>query len=77
MLIVAMGRLGMHEFDLGSDADLNFVLPDEEAHELVFWTRVAERIIDLLTACTGEGTLVAVDARLRPNGSKGCTGAAE
>ncbi len=71
MLIIALGRLGMREFDLGSDADLNFVLPDEEAHELVFWTRVAERIIDLLTAYTGEGTLVAVDTRLRPNGNKG------
>jgi [glutamine synthetase] adenylyltransferase / [glutamine synthetase]-adenylyl-L-tyrosine phosphorylase len=71
MLVIAMGRLGMREFDLGSDADLNFVLPDEDAHELLFWTRVAERIIDLLTAYTGEGTLVAVDTRLRPNGNKG------
>ncbi len=33
------------EFDLGSDADLIFVLPDADAGELTFWTGVAERMI--------------------------------
>jgi glutamate-ammonia-ligase adenylyltransferase len=71
MLVIALGRLGMREFDLGSDADLVFVLPDSEASEMVFWTRVAERLVHLITAYTGEGVLFAVDERLRPNGSAG------
>ena len=71
MMVIALGRLGVYEFDLGSDADLIFVLPDEDAPELVFWTRVAERLIDLLTAYTGEGVMFAVDTRLRPNGREG------
>jgi glutamate-ammonia-ligase adenylyltransferase len=71
LLVIALGRLGMREFDLGSDADLVFVLPDEDAAEHLFWTRVAGRIIDLLTAYTGEGTLFAVDTRLRPAGREG------
>ena len=62
---------GMREFDLGSDADLVFVLPDSDASEMVFWTRVAERIVHLITAYTGEGVLFAVDERLRPNGTAG------
>jgi glutamate-ammonia-ligase adenylyltransferase len=71
MWVLALGRLGMREFDLASDADLVFVLADADAHELEFWTRVAERILDLITAYTGEGVLFAVDTRLRPNGSAG------
>ena len=39
--------------------------------EMLFWTRVAERIIDLITAYTGEGVMFAVDTRLRPNGREG------
>jgi glutamate-ammonia-ligase adenylyltransferase len=71
MSIIALGRLGMREFDLGSDADLVFVLPDSEASEMIFWTRVAERVVQLITAYTGEGVLFAVDTRLRPNGGAG------
>ncbi|HET8548261.1 MAG TPA: glutamine-synthetase adenylyltransferase [Bryobacteraceae bacterium] len=71
MMVVALGRLGMREFDLGSDADLNFILPDSEAAELGFWTRVASRMIDVIAAYTGEGTMFTVDTRLRPNGREG------
>jgi len=71
LMVIALGRLGMREFDLASDADLLFVLPDEDRDELVFWTNVAERIIDLITAYTGTGLMFAVDTRLRPNGSAG------
>ena len=70
-MVIAVGRLGMREFDLASDADLVFVIPDEDAAESVFWTRAAERIIDLITAYTGEGVMFAVDTRLRPNGRAG------
>ena len=71
MMVIALGRLGMREFDLGSDADLNFVLPDGTGADMQFWTRVARRLIDILTAYTGEGVLFSVDTRLRPNGREG------
>jgi len=71
LMVIALGRLGMREFDLASDADLVFVLPDEDREETVFWTHVAERIVDLITAYTGTGVMFTVDTRLRPNGSAG------
>jgi [glutamine synthetase] adenylyltransferase / [glutamine synthetase]-adenylyl-L-tyrosine phosphorylase len=71
MMVIALGRLGMREFDLGSDADLVFVLPDDAAPELAYWTGVAERMIQTLSAYTGEGVMFAVDTRLRPNGREG------
>ncbi len=71
LLVIALGRLGMREFDLASDADLVFVLPDEDQEEHLFWTRVAGRMIDLITAYTGSGLMFTVDTRLRPNGSAG------
>lgn len=71
MMVITMGRLGMREFDLGSDADLIFVLPDRDAPEAPFWTRVAERLISILSAYTGDGVMFAVDTRLRPNGREG------
>jgi glutamate-ammonia-ligase adenylyltransferase len=69
--VIALGRLGMREFDLASDADLVFVLADSQSRELEKWTRVAGRLIDLVTAYTGDGVLFAVDTRLRPNGGDG------
>ncbi|HEV1284760.1 MAG TPA: glutamine-synthetase adenylyltransferase [Bryobacteraceae bacterium] len=69
--VVALGRLGMREFDLASDADLVFVLCDSESRRMEQWTRVAGRLIDLVTAYTGDGVLFAVDTRLRPNGGDG------
>ena len=71
MWVIALGRLGMREFDLASDADLVFVLDDSAAGEMPLWTRIAERIINLITAYTGDGVIFAVDTRLRPNGSGG------
>jgi len=71
MMVIALGRLGMREFDLASDADLVFVIPDEEASALPFWTAVAERIIDTISAYTGDGIMFTVDTRLRPNGREG------
>ncbi len=71
MWVIALGRLGMREFDLASDADLVFVLADSDAQHLEFWTHVAGRLVDLITAYTGGGVLFAVDTRLRPNGGDG------
>ena len=71
MIVIALGRLGMREFDVGSDVDLVFALPDADALEINFWRRVAERLIDIVSAYTGEGMLFAVDSRLRPSGREG------
>jgi [glutamine synthetase] adenylyltransferase / [glutamine synthetase]-adenylyl-L-tyrosine phosphorylase len=71
MMVVALGRLGMREFDIGSDADLLFIIPDSEVQRQKFWTRVAEHIIEILTAYTGEGDVLSIDTRLRPNGREG------
>jgi glutamate-ammonia-ligase adenylyltransferase len=71
MLVIALGRLGMREFDLASDADLVFVLPDADIAEQLFWTSVAERMIQAISAYTGQGVMFTVDTRLRPNGREG------
>ena len=71
MMVITLGRLGMREFDLGSDADVNFILPDADSGELVFWTGVAERIVQTLSSYTGEGVMFVADTRLRPNGRAG------
>jgi [glutamine synthetase] adenylyltransferase / [glutamine synthetase]-adenylyl-L-tyrosine phosphorylase len=71
MLVVALGRLGMLEFDLASDADLVFVIPDRDVSEVLFWTAVAERMIGIISAYTGDGVVFTIDSRLRPNGSAG------
>ncbi|HTT62712.1 MAG TPA: hypothetical protein VMG35_12745 [Bryobacteraceae bacterium] len=71
MLVIALGRLGMREFDLASDADLAFVLPDADTPEQLFWTGVAERMIHAISAYTGQGVIFTVDTRLRPNGREG------
>jgi glutamate-ammonia-ligase adenylyltransferase len=71
MMVIALGRLGMKEFDLGSDADLVFAVPDADLPELHFWTKAAEKLIELLSSYTRDGLIFAVDTRLRPNGSSG------
>jgi glutamate-ammonia-ligase adenylyltransferase len=71
MWVVALGRLGMREFDLASDADLTFVIPDADATETTFWTAVAERLINVVGAYTGDGVVFTIDTRLRPNGREG------
>lgn len=71
MLVITMGRLGMREFDLASDADLVFVISDRDMPEQLFWTRVAEQMITIISAYTGDGMMFAVDTRLRPNGRSG------
>jgi glutamate-ammonia-ligase adenylyltransferase len=67
--VLALGRLGSSEFDVASDADLLFIRNDEvEPREAA---RVAEKMVEALAAYTIDGTLFAVDPRLRPRGAEG------
>jgi glutamate-ammonia-ligase adenylyltransferase len=70
--VLALGRLALNEFDLASDADLMFVTgPEVGREELDFWKRLAAKMIDVLSSYTREGTVFAVDTRLRPRGQEG------
>lgn len=69
--VIALGRLGMQEFDLGSDADVVFVIPDSESGRSGFWTQIANRIIGIVSSYTADGQMFAIDPRLRPLGRDG------
>ncbi len=69
--IIALGRLGMREFDLGSDADIVFVIPDSEAERRQLWTQVAKRVTGIISSYTADGQMFTVDPRLRPRGRDG------
>ncbi|MBD3670262.1 MAG: bifunctional [glutamate--ammonia ligase]-adenylyl-L-tyrosine phosphorylase/[glutamate--ammonia-ligase] adenylyltransferase [Gammaproteobacteria bacterium] len=79
--IVAYGKLGGIELGYGSDLDLVF-LHDSESEDLpttgeksipcaVFFARLAQRIIHMLSTSTPSGQLYEVDTRLRPSGASG------
>ncbi len=70
--ILGLGRLGLGEYDLASDADLIFVAsPEFSRDDLFCCTRLAESTIDILASYTRDGTVFAVDTRLRPQGGEG------
>ena len=79
--IIAYGKLGGLELGYGSDLDVVFLHDScgEAQHtdgsrvieNSVFYSRLARRIVNLLSIQTGSGGLYAVDMRLRPSGSKG------
>lgn len=69
--ILALGRLGMNEMDIGSDADLVFVCDEPAVASMPLWKRLAERLIQIVSSYTREGTIFPVDARLRPGGGEG------
>jgi [glutamine synthetase] adenylyltransferase / [glutamine synthetase]-adenylyl-L-tyrosine phosphorylase len=67
--VFALGRLGTEEFDIASDADLLFVR--DPAGDAEHARATAEKLVDSLSAYTRDGTVFAVDARLRPHGGEG------
>ena len=81
MAVIAMGRLGAREMTVSSDLDLLCLYetpPDgrESNGERpldpgVYFVRFTQRLINALTAPTGEGRLYEVDMRLRPSGNAG------
>ncbi len=81
MAVIAMGRLGAREMTVSSDLDLLCLYdPPADGKESdgerpldpgVYYVRFTQRLINALTAPTGEGRLYEVDMRLRPSGNAG------
>ncbi|HEY0635858.1 MAG TPA: bifunctional [glutamate--ammonia ligase]-adenylyl-L-tyrosine phosphorylase/[glutamate--ammonia-ligase] adenylyltransferase [Gammaproteobacteria bacterium] len=79
--IIAYGKLGGIELGYGSDLDVVFLHSSESEglasngekplENAVFYARLAQRIIHILTARTPSGILYEVDTRLRPSGASG------
>jgi [glutamine synthetase] adenylyltransferase / [glutamine synthetase]-adenylyl-L-tyrosine phosphorylase len=67
--VLALGRLGTGEFDCLSDADLLFVR--EKKLSSSTGANIAGEVVQALSAYTNEGTVLAVDVRLRPRGGEG------
>lgn len=68
--VIALGKFGGRELVYGSDLDVIFVAPDD-TKDLPALQKMAGEVLDLLTARTAQGTVFALDARLRPDGEKG------
>ncbi|BBK38175.1 glutamate-ammonia-ligase adenylyltransferase [Allostella sp. ATCC 35155] len=81
MVVLALGKLGGREMTVGSDLDLVTLYetsPDAEGSDgakplpiSTFYIRLNARLVNAITAPTGEGKLYDVDMRLRPSGNKG------
>jgi len=79
--VLAYGKLGGLELGYGSDLDLVFVFDDKvntgvtdgdkPIEPLMFYTRLAQRMIHFMNTVTAGGILYEVDMRLRPNGLSG------
>jgi glutamate-ammonia-ligase adenylyltransferase len=78
--IVAYGKLGGIELGYGSDLDVLFLHDadirgntdgSKSIENSVFFSRLGQRVIHILTSFTRFGVLYEVDLRLRPDGNKG------
>lgn len=79
--IVAYGKLAGLELGYGSDLDLVFLHDSAGEHQRTrgsrpldnneFFTRLAQRVINVLSIPTTSGVLYQVDTRLRPSGAAG------
>lgn len=79
--ILAYGKLGGLELGYGSDLDLVFIYDDtrnrgetdgpKPIDALMFYIRLAQRMIMMLNTVTSSGILYEIDMRLRPNGDSG------
>jgi glutamate-ammonia-ligase adenylyltransferase len=69
--VIGYGKLGGRELGYGSDLDLVFLHDSESIDHQVFFLRLAQRILHLLTMHSAAGRLYEVDVRLRPSGKGG------
>ena len=80
-VVMALGKMGSREMTAASDLDLIFVYDVGDALDQSdgakplasssYYARLGQRLINALTATTGEGGLYEVDMRLRPSGAAG------
>jgi len=68
--VVALGKMGGSEMNFSSDLDMIFIYEGPESSREYF-TKVAQRMIMVLTSPTEEGVLYRIDMRLRPSGQAG------
>lgn len=80
LAILALGRLGGGALTHASDLDLIFVFTGDHGAEsdgakplgaVVYYNRLAQRVIAALSVATASGPLYEVDTRLRPSGNQG------
>ncbi|MBE9563159.1 MAG: bifunctional [glutamate--ammonia ligase]-adenylyl-L-tyrosine phosphorylase/[glutamate--ammonia-ligase] adenylyltransferase, partial [Proteobacteria bacterium] len=79
LCVVAYGKAGGMELSYGSDLDIVFLHHDskqptdgsKQLDNQVFFVRLAQRIIHIITTNTPAGMLYEVDSRLRPSGDSG------
>lgn len=73
--VIALGKLGGRDIGYGSDLDVLFVYDPDAAPEgrdaADYFTRVAQRVIRLISAPHASGPGYELDTRLRPSGSQG------
>lgn len=68
LAVIGYGKLGGREITFNSDLDLIFVTQENPAETDI---NIAEKLLKLLMSYTKDGIAYTVDARLRPEGSKG------
>ena len=81
LAVIAYGKLGGIELGYGSDLDLVFLhnsqgqqqytQGDRRVENQLFFTRLAQRLMHLLSTQTLSGVLYEIDTRLRPDGIAG------
>jgi glutamate-ammonia-ligase adenylyltransferase len=69
--IIAFGKLGTRELDLGSDLDLIFLTKDQETAHKEKTYKVIKKFISWIELRTFSGSLFKIDTALRPNGTSG------
>ncbi|MCB1759274.1 MAG: bifunctional [glutamate--ammonia ligase]-adenylyl-L-tyrosine phosphorylase/[glutamate--ammonia-ligase] adenylyltransferase [Gammaproteobacteria bacterium] len=79
--VIGYGKLGGIELGYGSDLDMVFLHGSSNANAVtdgkrqiandVFYMRLGQRVIHMITARTASGVLYETDMRLRPNGNSG------
>ncbi len=78
LIVLGMGKLGGGELNFSSDIDLIFLYPEggetdgaRSADHFEYFTRLGQKLIQLLDARTADGIVYRVDMRLRPFGDSG------
>jgi len=78
LVVIGMGKLGAYELNFSSDIDLMFAYAEDgktrQRNGLSlseFFTRIGQRLIDVIGASTAKGFVFRVDMRLRPYGESG------